>query len=114
MMPDRRLLGVVSLYRLAADGRDFDRDGARFLADATGAAILERFERTDSAALVRSTRERLHVATGMVVVQLRIAPADALALLRAHAFAHGVTIAHVTDEVVARRLDFRNGDRQVD
>lgn len=110
MMPDSRVLGVVSMYRHAGAPLEFDRDGAQFLADAIGVAILGRFGRTESADLVWSTRDRVHQATGMVVAQLRIPPADALALLRAHAFADGVPLADVADEVVTRRLDFRDPD----
>jgi hypothetical protein len=33
------------------------------------------------------------------------------ALLRAHAFADGMTLADVADEVVTRRLDFRDPGR---
>jgi AmiR/NasT family two-component response regulator len=58
------------------------------------------------------TRDRISQATGMVVAQLRIAPADALALLRAHAFAHTTTIAEVSLAIVSRELDFT--DRQGD
>ncbi|WP_433914379.1 hypothetical protein [Escherichia coli] len=47
----------------------------------------------------------------MVVAQLKIAPPDAMALLRAHAFAHGTTVAEVSRGIVARELDFTT-DRQ--
>ena len=108
MMPDSRLLGVVSTYRHMGAPLDFDRDGAQFLADAIGVAILGRVGAAESADLVWSTRDRVHQATGMVVAQLRVPPADALALLRAHAFADDVTLAEVADDVVTRRLDFRD------
>jgi hypothetical protein len=42
----------------------------------------------------------------MVVAQLSIAPNDALALLRAHAFAHGITVAEVSRRIVTRDLAF--------
>jgi hypothetical protein len=111
MMPDSRVLGVVSMYRHTGAPVDFDRAGAQFLADAIGVAILGGFEQTDSTDLMWSTRDRVHQATGMVVAQLRIPPADALALLRAHAFADGVTLADAADDVVNRRLDFRDPGR---
>jgi hypothetical protein len=47
----------------------------------------------------------------MVIAQLRIAPEDALALLRAHAFAHGSTLARVAALVVDRHLDFSASDQ---
>jgi hypothetical protein len=46
----------------------------------------------------------------MIVAQLRIRPNDALAVLRAHAFAHGSTVAVVADAVLRRELDFRIDD----
>jgi hypothetical protein len=110
MQPEAEILGVISLYRLTRERVDFDRDGAQFLADAIGVAILGRFERAESTDLVWSTRDRIYQATGMVVAQLRISPLDALAVLRAHAFAHGATLADVADSVVTRQLDFRDSD----
>ena len=110
MMPGSRVLGVVSTYRHPGAPLEFDRDGAQVLADAIGVAILGRLGRTDSTDLLWSTQDGVHQATGMVMAQLRIPPADALALLRAHAFAHGVTLADVAEVVVTRRLDFRDAD----
>ncbi len=59
------------------------------------------------------TRDQLSQATGMVVAQLKIAPPDALALLRAHAFAHGTTVTEVSSRIVDRTLHFTT-DRQGD
>jgi hypothetical protein len=42
----------------------------------------------------------------MVVAQLRVAPNDAIALLRAHAFSHNLSLAAVAHEVTSRRLKF--------
>jgi hypothetical protein len=108
--PDGRVVGVVSLYRLSGGRPEFDRDGAQFLADAVGVAIFGRVGRSDPTGLVWSPGDRLHQATGMVVAQLRISPVDAVALLRAHAFAQGVALADVAEGVVARRIDFRDPD----
>ena len=111
MTRDSRVLGVVSMYRHMGAPLDFDREGAQFLADAIGVAILGGFAGADSDERRWSTGDPVHVATGMVVAQLRIPPADALALLRAHAFADGMTLAGVAEEVVTRRLDFRDPER---
>jgi hypothetical protein len=46
----------------------------------------------------------VHQASGMVSVQLGIAVAAALSVLRAHAFASGRPLHDVADDVVARRL----------
>ena len=46
----------------------------------------------------------------MVIAQLGVAPDDAMALLRAHAFAQGATLSEVAALVVQRRLDFSAPD----
>ncbi|MER6731348.1 GAF and ANTAR domain-containing protein [Streptomyces puniciscabiei] len=48
----------------------------------------------------------VHRAVGMVMVQLDADSGQALARLRAHAYAHGRTISQVAREVLARRLHF--------
>ena len=45
-------------------------------------------------------------ATGAIVAQLRIGPADAAAILRAHAFAHDASVHEVARRVVSGELDF--------
>jgi AmiR/NasT family two-component response regulator len=54
-----------------------------------------------------SARAELHQATGMVIAQLNIPADDALALLRAHAYAHDTTLGDVAQQVITRQLDFR-------
>jgi hypothetical protein len=46
----------------------------------------------------------VHQASGMISVQLDIGVGEALARLRAHAFAEGRDVHHVAREVLARRL----------
>lgn len=53
-------------------------------------------------------RRVVHQATGMVLVQLDLTATDALARLRAHAFAAGVPLESVAQDVVAGRLSFRD------
>ena len=48
----------------------------------------------------------IHQATGMVTVQLSCSVPDALARLRAHAYAEDRTLSSVAADVVARRLRF--------
>jgi AmiR/NasT family two-component response regulator len=48
----------------------------------------------------------VHQATGMVAEQLRMATRDALALLRARAFAEGRRLSELAADVVARRVRF--------
>ena len=53
-----------------------------------------------------SAQAQVHQAAGMVIAQLGVGPEDALALLRAHAFADGASMAVFARAVVERRLDF--------
>lgn len=55
-------------------------------------------------------RAEVHQATGMLIVQLGLSAQDALARLRAHAYAAGRTLDEVARDVVARRLRL-DGDR---
>ncbi|MFF3276580.1 ANTAR domain-containing protein, partial [Streptomyces chrestomyceticus] len=52
----------------------------------------------------------VHQASGMVSVQAGISVARALLRLRAHAFGHGRTVCEVAEDVVARRLHFRDDE----
>jgi hypothetical protein len=98
------VVGVLSLY--TTDGH-LTRDlvDVQFLADAVGTSLLDDVEPLDW-----SVQARAHQAAGMVTAQLRIPPDDALAVLRAHAFARSTTLQDVVDEVLARRLDFAHDD----
>ncbi|MGC8513618.1 MAG: GAF and ANTAR domain-containing protein [Acidimicrobiales bacterium] len=49
----------------------------------------------------------VHNAAGMVSVQLGVPIAEALLLLRAHAFAQGVALNEAADDVITSRLRFR-------
>lgn len=57
-------------------------------------------------------RAEVHQATGMISVQLGIAPAIALLRLRAFAFAEERPVLEVARDVVARRLRFPNPGEQ--
>jgi len=106
--PEQDVLGVLTLYQ--ADRRPLAREtrDALFLADALGAALLR--DPHSQAELAPpgpwATRARIHQATGIVLAQLKIAPDDALALLRAHAFAHSTSMDAIATEIIERRLDF--------
>ena len=51
----------------------------------------------------------VHQATGMVAAQLDVSLAEALVRLRAHAFGHDRRLTDVAQDVVARKLRFRDG-----
>jgi hypothetical protein len=113
IQPTSEVLGVLTYYQSQPDPPTLEDDAMQFLADAVGAALLEHPDDvvSDGSGGPWSGRAVIHQATGMVVAQLRIAPEDALALLRAHAFAHGSTLGRVAALVVDRRLDFSGPDR---
>lgn len=50
------------------------------------------------------TRLEVYQAQGMVMIQLGVSPDDALARMRAHAFAENMGLSDVADDILARRL----------
>jgi hypothetical protein len=112
MRPGEQVFGTLSLYLAKSPQIAESDETAQFIADAIGAALLRDPTAgdgiNDSGAW--SSRARIHQATGMVIAQLRISPDDALAILRAHAYAHDTTLAEIAEQVVGRRLDFSQGD----
>jgi hypothetical protein len=110
MRADGQVYGAISVY-----ARDRELPGAlgsaQFLVDAIGATLL-RAPVTDLVGdRPPAARETVHQATGMVIAQLGIPAADALAILRAHAYATDQTLFDVADEVIDRRLDFKDLDQ---
>lgn len=110
MRPGGDPMGVMLLYR---SGRDLELDTAvaQFLADAIGAALL----RTPDTAVEDldgpwAARAAVHQAVGMVMAQLGISPEDALVLMRAHAYAHEMTLDLIAGQILDRRLDFKYTD----
>lgn len=109
MRPSDDTFGVLSMYFTTAEPLE-SSDAAQFLADAVGAALLRDplpAEESGADKGIWSARAQLHQATGMVIAQLHIPPDDALAILRAHAYAHDTTLAEIARQVVNRQLDFR-------
>jgi hypothetical protein len=53
---------------------------------------------------------QVHQATGMISVQLNVGLAEALARLRAHAYAQDRRVAEVADDILAHRVRFRRAD----
>ena len=110
MHPGGTTIGVVTLYR--SEGTlEHSLDDAQFLVDAIGAALLD--DRSISAGgpfAAWADRARVHQATGMIVAELAISPDDALAILRAHAYAESTTMDMISTAVVERRLSFTHTD----
>jgi hypothetical protein len=89
-------------------------EDAQFLADAVGAALLDETATTGAVPFAAwSDRARVHQATGMVVAQLALPAEDALALLRAHAFAESATLDQIAVAVVERELQLSSTDQGV-
>ncbi len=106
MRPRDHVIGVFTVHQETPDLPDHDQ--AQFLADAIGAALTKDAPPLESELDIGpwSARSEIHQATGMVLAQLRISADDAMALLRAHAFSHNLTLAEVADHITSRRLRF--------
>jgi hypothetical protein len=109
MKPTTEVLGVVALYGTLGSALEVSTEEIQFLTNAIGIAVLGGFERSDGTDELWSARDVLNQAIGMVVAQLAIRPADAIAVLRAHAFAHETTLGTIADQVVRRSLAFQPG-----
>jgi hypothetical protein len=108
-------VGALDLYRDAA-GELTPAQLATALRAADAAAVSLLRSDGWSGTLVDDARERssyrlvVHQAAGMVMVQLDTSIEDALVKLRAHAYAHDLSINDVAADVVARRLHFTSED----
>jgi hypothetical protein len=106
MRPGGRAVGAASVY--LTDGRELAEtiENTQFIVDAVGAALV-----TDPAVESDdpgwSARAPVHQATGMVAAQLDLPLDDALAILRAHAYAANDTLAGAARQVLEREVDFR-------
>ncbi|WP_112238743.1 ANTAR domain-containing protein [Kribbella monticola] len=99
------VIGVLTVHQQTMELPDAGQ--AQFLASAIGAALVKDPPVEFSLGSGPwTTRSEIHQATGMVVAQLRISPDDALALLRAHAFSHDISLAAVADLITSRHLHF--------
>lgn len=112
MRPNTKVLGVLTLYKTACEPLDATSQSVQFLSDAVGAAVLRdpqsQADVDEAGGGSWSSRAPVNQAVGMVVAQLAVQPDDALALLRAHAFAHNTDLLSIANETIARRLDFSN------
>lgn len=107
-------VGVVELYRSTPGPLRYEElAAARLLAGKTAWAVLDHVLTLNSAPSAGSSsngsplsRREIHQATGMVIAQTASTPAQALQLLRAHAFSQERTVREIAVDVVARTLDF--------
>jgi ANTAR domain len=104
-------LGVLNLYRDRTGPLTGDEladaltyaDAALVLALDRRGGISPRMQEFFDAEFTRR-RAEVHQAAGMVTVQMGVTVTDALARLRAYAYAHDRRLADVATDVVARRL----------
>lgn len=105
------LLGVLDVYRVpagplppeqATDGLVFADASLVLMLDARG-GITGSLDGL-AAAAVSARRAQVHQAAGMAAAQLGIPVADALAVLRARAYAQGRPLADLAADVLARRV----------
>lgn len=104
-------LGVLDVFRDRAGALTTDElRHAVLLADATVTALLDQHEhvvgvagRADLAEVVED-RAELFQAQGMVMVQLGVSLGEAMARMRAYAYAENRRLSEVAHDVVARRL----------
>src|SRR4051812_48051968 len=113
--PDSDVLGVLTYHQPHLAPERLDEASTQFLADAVGVALLkDPDELAPDSGGPWANRASVHQATGMVIAQLKIGADDALALLRAHAFAHGWPLARVARSVLEGHLDFAASDAETD
>ena len=103
-------LGVLDLYR-KAPGSLSEVQLRDVMSAADMAALMFLGVRTDpgdGVCLDHSVhgRAEIHQATGMVLAQLGVSATDALARMRAYAFAQERSLSDVAHDVVSRRLRF--------
>jgi len=112
MVPGDAIFGVLTLYRSRPPPAQLGLDAPALLklAAAAGAALVRDPASVDDELVGGpwSSRSQIHQATGMVVAQLGVGVEDALAVLRAHAYAGDTTLAVIAASVVDRTLRFTN------
>jgi hypothetical protein len=102
-------LGALDVYRDSAGAlSDTALTMAFTFAEVAMGALLDAQHRVGAIESVQQdavdTRFEVYQAQGMVVVQLGVDLAEAMARLRAHAYAHNQRLGDVADDVVAGRL----------
>lgn len=109
-------VGALDLYRMGSGGLDADGlRGGLIAAELAALPLLDvmsgdldagthDYGTTAWDELSVLSRMEVSQATGMVIVQLGVGPAEALMRLRGYAFAHDMTASEVSWEILGRRL----------
>lgn len=115
-------VGTIGLYRRKPGELSTDELGVALIAvddiadslldQATWAEVASRTPagRNGSDRLGLGTTQ-VHQAAGMTMIQLDVSIAEAMALLRATAYAEGMAVADLAREVVEQRFRLRKGAR---
>jgi AmiR/NasT family two-component response regulator len=107
-------MGVATFYQVAGSVLSIDAQVGQFLVNAVGVALVSDPDVLDEDRLTKEeswvTQARIHQATGMVMAQLHLGDDDALALIRAHAYAHNTTLSQICEEILQRHLNFTTTD----
>ncbi len=116
------IVGVLTLYHddvgMLSDEQDADgRVLARMLPAIMSAIQAQAPQPLPVGVLTdaHAHRAEVHQASGVIAVQLSIDVDEALARIRAHAYASSQTVAHIAGEILAHRLhlgDDRSNDRE--
>jgi hypothetical protein len=110
--PAGRVIGVLTLYQRGI-GRHIDLQAAEVVTRAVAAALLADIPTPLTGENGPWTeRSKVHQATGMVVAQLGIPEADALALIRAHAYSYDQSVNTSAHAIVTRQLRFSASPEQ--
>ncbi|OIJ96240.1 hypothetical protein BIV25_19650 [Streptomyces sp. MUSC 14] len=116
---DEAAIGTLDMYRDRPGGLSASQLGIALRArDAITLALMnllpehgsERVPEDEGASWMRASQaehSEVYQAMGIVMVQLRADPAEALDRMRARAFVQGRTVTEVARDVVARRSGFR-------
>ncbi|TDD67432.1 GAF domain-containing protein [Jiangella aurantiaca] len=108
------VLGVLTAYRTGTGHPAPEAELTTHLAAAVGVTLLHDLEIDHDCDLAETDgeptgvwagRAEVHQATGFLVARLGLSPEDALALLRARAYAAGVTLGEIAHQVLDRAVD---------
>ena len=104
-------VGVLTLYQDVAGALTTNQhDDSMAVADVLSETVLSLQDLAPDGTLAPGLddavayRAQIHQASGMVSVQLRVSTREALARIRAYAFAHGRPVDRVAADIVDRRL----------
>lgn len=101
------VIGVLTAHATDTWNPSISSAWGTFLANAVAAALMGApLPDEDDEDSPWSERAKVHQATGIVIAQLAIPPQDALAVLRAHAFAVGSNLNAVADDVLRGTITF--------